>query len=82
MKKYCLLLLLWIPTWAFAQEESSEKTLSPYFAVSGAMKGMDALPLKSTSAEVNIAGVIADVVITQTYVNTGKNALEAVCFCS
>jgi hypothetical protein len=78
MKKYCLLLLLWIPTWVFAQEASSDKTLSPYFAVSGVSKGIDALPLKSTSADVNIAGVIADIVVTQTYVNAGNKALEAI----
>jgi TonB family C-terminal domain len=38
----------------------------------------DHLPLKSTTADVNIVGVIADVTIRQTYVNTGKNTLEAI----
>ena len=39
---------------------------------------MDQLPLKSTSANVNIAGVIADVTVTQVYKNEGKKALEAI----
>jgi Ca-activated chloride channel family protein len=37
----------------------------------------DQLPLKHTSVEVNIAGVIADVTVTQYYSNEGKNTLEA-----
>jgi Ca-activated chloride channel family protein len=39
---------------------------------------VDQLPLKSTSAKVNIAGVIADVTVTQVYKNEGKKALEAI----
>ena len=62
----------------FAQENTDDKTLSPYFAVLGNDPGNDQLPLKSTSAEVNIVGVIADVTINQVYTNEGKNALEAV----
>lgn len=72
------LLLLCAPFLLFSQTEDAGKTLSPYFMVSGAGNGVDALPLKKTSADVNIAGVIADVVVTQTYVNTGKTALEAI----
>ncbi len=34
--------------------------------------------LKSTNAEVNIAGVIADVTITQDYRNEGKKPIEAI----
>lgn len=36
------------------------------------------LPLLHTEADVNIAGVIADVKVTQIYVNSGNQALEAV----
>ena len=36
------------------------------------------IPLKSTSAQVNIAGVIADVTITQEYQNNSKQAIEAI----
>lgn len=55
-----------------------DKTLSPYFVVLSEDPSLDQLPLKSTSADVNIAGVIADVEITQVYKNTGKNTLEAI----
>ena len=53
------------------------KTLSPYFAVANAEPGIDALPLKSTQVEVAIAGVIADVRVTQIYRNEGTRPLEA-----
>ena len=47
---------------ACAQPESREdKTLSPYFFVKSDDPGLDQLPLKSTSVQVNITGVIADV---------------------
>lgn len=55
-----------------------DKTLSPYFKVMSDNVATDALPLKSTDAEVNIAGVIADVKVTQVYKNEGKSALEAI----
>ncbi len=56
----------------------TEKTLSPYFEVKGAENSIDGLPLKNTSARVNISGVIADVTIIQTYRNEGEVPLEAV----
>jgi len=59
-------------------ESSGEKTLSPYFVVISENPETDRLPLKSTKADVNIVGVIADVTIRQTYVNAGKNTLEAI----
>ena len=65
--------------------ETTDKTLSPYFWVKPAnTKGadspgaVDTLPLKSTKVEANIAGVIADVRVTQIYTNTGNVPLEAV----
>ncbi|MFC1733746.1 VIT domain-containing protein [candidate division KSB1 bacterium] len=62
-----------------AQVESSEdKTLSPYFMVLSDDPSEDHLPLKMTSAEVNIVGVIADVIVTQEYKNEGKNPIEAI----
>ncbi len=64
---------------ACAQEmESADQTLSPYFFVKSDDPNLDQLPLKSTSAEVNIAGVIADVKVVQVYRNEGKRPLEAV----
>lgn len=59
------------------QSESYSKTHSPYFMIK-AEEGIENFPLLSTSAEVNIAGVIADVKITQIYVNRGKKAIEAI----
>ena len=63
----------------FAQEpENANKTLSPYFFVKSDDPSVDQLPLKSTRADVTIAGVIADVKVTQEYQNTGKKPLEAI----
>lgn len=61
----------------FAQKVE-DKTLSPYFFVKSNNPDVDQLPLKSTSAEVNIVGMIADVTINQVYKNDGKNTLEAI----
>jgi len=55
-----------------------EITLSPYFFVPGGDASLDQLPLKATSAKVAIAGVIADVRVTQVYKNTGTKPLEAI----
>lgn len=67
---------------AFAQEAEqmpqADKTLSPYFFVKSDDPTVDALPLKATSAQVNIAGVIADVSVKQVYKNEGKAPLEAI----
>jgi Ca-activated chloride channel homolog len=70
-----LVLLLAAP--AFAQvEDSADRTLSPYFFVHG--DGLtEQLPLKSTDVGVDVAGVIADVRVTQRYRNDGKGTIEA-----
>ncbi|HJV23881.1 MAG TPA: VIT and VWA domain-containing protein [Holophagaceae bacterium] len=60
-----------------APEAAEDATQSPYFFVQGEA-AVDALPLKATSARVAIAGVIADVKVTQVYRNTGSKPLEAV----
>jgi Ca-activated chloride channel family protein len=59
-------------------ETGGEKTLSPYFFVKSDDPELDQLPLKSTLVEVNISGVIADVLVTQVYKNEGKRPLEAI----
>jgi len=61
-----------------AINESTDKTLSPYFFVKSDDPALDQLPLKSTSANVSISGVIADVAVTQVYKNTGKRPIEAI----
>lgn len=54
----------------------ADRTLSPYFLVKSDDPSLDQLPLKSTSADVRIAGVIADVRVHQVYKNEGKKALR------
>ncbi len=61
-----------------AQGEEGSKTGAPYFFVKTDGLKVDQLPLKSTKADVNIAGVIADVAISQVYKNEGKSPLEAI----
>lgn len=73
------LICLFLANIPWAQSElTTDKTLSPYFFIKGDDVVVDQLPLKSTSAEVNIAGVIADVKVTQLYQNQGKQAIEAI----
>lgn len=60
-----------------AETSDEDKTLSPYFLVKSE-DGIEKFPLKSTSAEVNIAGVIADVKVTQVYKNEGDKTIEAI----
>ncbi len=57
--------------------DAAERTLAPYFIVDRAEPGFDALPLKSTSVDVKVSGVIADVRVVQRYRNEGTQALEA-----
>lgn len=57
--------------------QSPDRTLSPYFFVENGDPAVDKLPLKETRADVHIAGVIADVVVTQVYRNEGSRPLSA-----
>ncbi len=62
-----------------AKKSARDQSLAPYFHVPGSGKqGIEELPLKKTSAEVNIAGVIAQAKVTQVYKNEGKKPIEAV----
>ncbi|MBC7863145.1 MAG: TonB family protein [Bacteroidia bacterium] len=58
-------------------ENGKDRTESPYFEVPGKRGVKETLPLLSTSADANIAGVIASVKVTQVYVNRGKKPIEA-----
>jgi Ca-activated chloride channel homolog len=67
---------------AAAQERSEtagapQTSQSPYFFIKSADASIDQLPLKSTKVDVRIAGVIADVTVTQQYKNEGSRAIEA-----
>ena len=78
----CLVLAACAPRPAAAQapspQPSKDACASPYFFVKSADAAADQLPLKSTSADVRIAGVIADVKVTQVYRNAGRTPLEAI----
>ncbi len=78
MKKAIFTALFAVICQLLAAQESDDRTLSPYFLVTHAGSSTESLPLKATSAEVRIAGVIADVMVSQMYVNTGKKPIEAV----
>ena len=61
----------------FSQAGEEDKSLSPYFLVKSESGNVEQMPLKHTSADVNIAGVIAEVEVTQVYQNEGNVPLEA-----
>jgi Ca-activated chloride channel family protein len=73
----CAALLLPLAPARSAQPADDDRTVSPYFAVTGASPGVDALPLKSTRVEATVTGVIADVTVRQRYRNEGATPLEA-----
>ena len=58
-------------------ETENQKTLSPYFYIENGDPSVDRFPLKKTHVNVTITGVIADVVITQKYVNHGTRPITA-----
>jgi len=63
---------------AFAPENPADRTRSPYFFIHSEDPDIDRLPLETTTARVDIAGVIADVTVTQVYKNAGSRPIEAV----
>jgi len=71
------LAVLFAPSSQAQPIEAPDRTESPYFYVPGGDAAVDALPLKSTDVEVRIAGVIADVTVTQVYKNEGSRPIEA-----
>ncbi len=58
-------------------ESGEDRTLAPYFRVAGESE-TELLPLKETSAQVEIAGVIARVRVRQLFGNDGKKPIEAI----
>ena len=71
--KSLLLIFLCIQTILTAQDQSE----SPHFLVHSESQ-VDAFPLLSNTAKVNITGPIANVEITQTYKNSGQAPIEAI----
>jgi Ca-activated chloride channel homolog len=72
----CMLALLPRPVPA-ADDAKADRTLSPYFFVHSDDPQVDRLPLKDTQVEIAVAGVIADVKVTQRYRNDGTRPIEA-----
>jgi Ca-activated chloride channel family protein len=62
---------------ARADDSEARKAESPYFHINSSEPGTDRLPLKSTTVDVRIAGVIADVTVVQRYRNEGQRPIEA-----
>jgi len=60
-----------------AETPPPTRSLAPYFVVEGSTPGVETLPLKRTEVEATIAGVIADVVVTQVYRNDGEAPIDA-----
>ncbi len=74
----CAMLMLLVGSAQGQPIEEANKTLSPYFFVKSDDPSVDQLPLKSTSADVKVVGVMADVIVRQVYKNEGKTPLEAI----
>lgn len=76
--KLLALTLLLPASIATAQEEpTQDHTLSPYFFIEGGDSRTDRFPLLGTRVNVNVAGVIADVTVRQTYKNDGQRPIHA-----
>jgi len=59
------------------QEEEKDQTHSPYFYVESEEVGADSFPLKKTTVNTTIDGIIADTYVTQVYANEGSGAVNA-----
>ncbi len=70
-----LLLVSWMP--AHADDSQAARPEGPYFHIASDDPSVDRLPLKSTRVDARIAGVIADVSVTQIYRNEGQRPIEA-----
>lgn len=60
-----------------AAADPDDASVSPYFEVEGGDPRIESMPLEASRADVHIAGVIADVVVTQTYRNAGALPINA-----
>ncbi|MGB8931519.1 MAG: VIT and VWA domain-containing protein [Anaeromyxobacteraceae bacterium] len=60
-----------------ARREGADRSLAPYFEVRGD-GATERLPLEETKADVQIAGVIARVRVTQTFRNDGRSPIDAI----
>ncbi|MCM1174995.1 MAG: VIT and VWA domain-containing protein [Blautia sp.] len=60
-----------------SQEEDKDRTRSPYFYVESGEIGADSFPLKKTTVNASIDGIIADTYVTQVYANEGTGPINA-----
>ncbi len=81
MRGICVVMVAWLLVgWTgvdVAGAEDAAKTLSPYFFVESGDTGAEHFPLKSTSVNAEITGMIADVRVTQAYANMGADPINA-----
>lgn len=75
--KWALMVLVGIVT-APALAEGRSQASAPYFEAYAQGKKVENLPLAMTDVDVSIAGVMADVSLTQVYENRGDVPIEAV----
>jgi Ca-activated chloride channel family protein len=81
MRKTAVFLFMFVGVvWAGVQPVDAQtggEHLSPYFFVENGDEGQENFPLKSTTVEAVISGVVADVTVTQTYANMGTGPINA-----
>lgn len=58
-------------------DDDEDRTYAPYFYVESEEVGVDSFPLKKTSVNVTIDGIIADTYVVQTYANEGTSPINA-----
>ena len=58
-------------------DEAEDRTYAPYFYVESEEIGVDSFPLKKTSVNATIDGIIADTYVVQTYANEGSSPINA-----
>ncbi len=78
MKLIVIILAVLMTIGLQAQERHTDVNQSPYFQVISENTEVENFPLLKTNTEVNITGPIADVKVTQTYKNGGKEPIEAI----
>jgi Ca-activated chloride channel homolog len=59
-------------------DPAADRTLAPYLYVAGGDPATERLPLRETSAHVDVSGVIAHVAVRQVFENGGKRPIEAI----
>ncbi|MEM7384225.1 MAG: VIT and VWA domain-containing protein [Verrucomicrobiota bacterium] len=62
---------------AAVEKENLDRCLAPFFEIKGGETSIERFPLRKTETRVTIAGVIAEVTVTQIYANTGSETIEA-----